>query len=289
MAAVKQLAPNLQVDAPSSPKLGDGFLIQHGDEAPMGRCDETPADLMVGLKFFGNRICPFAHRAWWAALEVEAPIEYVHVDMGSKHATGPNNKPWWYVNDVSPVATVPTLTDHGIPYFAVAGTFEVDPVFDHVVKQGARRLGPFSAVDERRVRMFVAWLGGKKLVPLMYQLLASRDAKRTATLKEKLTSLIHEVNDKFAAESAGPFFLGSELSQADMSIAPFFDRFEATLLHYRRYEVLPRADPGCAKLISMMDACRSRPAFQATSQDSQFYVDAYKGYGGAPDVVRASL
>lgn len=289
MVAAKQLAPNLQLDSLPGPKLGDGLHMQHGDEAAMGRCDETPADLMTGLKFFGNRICPFAHRAWWAALEVEAPIEYVHVDMGSTHATGPNGKPWWYVNDISPVATVPTLTDHGIPYFAVAGTFEVDPVFDHIVKRGTQRLAPHSAADERRVRMFVAWLGGKKLVPLMYQLLSSRDSERTAALKKKLTSLLHDVNDKFAAESAGPFFLGDEVSQADMSIAPFFDRFEATLLHYRNYEVLPRADHDRAKLVAMMDACRTRAPFRATSQTPQFYVDAYKGYGGAPDVVQASL
>ena len=29
----------------------------------------------------------------------------------------------------------------------------------------------------------------------------------------------------------------------------------------------------------MLDAARERPAFQATSQDADFYVRSYKGYG----------
>merc|ERR1711972_300766 len=108
----------------------------------------------VGLKFFGNRICPFAHRAWWAALEVGAPIEYIHVDMG-RRSGGPlaegTNKPLWYVDDVSPLATIPTLFDEGVPYFAVAGTFEVDPVFDRIVERGRHRLAPRMPAHDRQV------------------------------------------------------------------------------------------------------------------------------------------
>lgn len=279
--AAKRLAPNLQLGGGAQPTFPDED--QHGPEAPQGRCDATPADLTQGLKFFGNRICPFAHRSWWAALEVGAPIEYVHVDMGSRHAKGPNNKPWWYVNDVSPLATVPTLVDEGVPYFAISGTFEVDPVFEHVVSRGATVLGPTSPAEQRKVKMFVAWLGGRKVVPLMYQLLASRDAAKSGALKQRLTALLREVSERLAAAGPGPFFLGDRLSQADMAIAPFLDRFEATLGHYRRYELLPRDDPRRARLRAMMDACRERPHFRTTSQAPGFWVKSYKGYGGAPD------
>ena len=107
----KQLAPNLQVDSEAEqPRIGDEMGEQHGPEAPAGRCDATPADLGSGLKFFGNRICPFAHRAWWTALEIDAPIEYIHVDMGSQHAPGPNGKPWWCGNRcIFPSASRPLM------------------------------------------------------------------------------------------------------------------------------------------------------------------------------------
>lgn len=265
---------------------GFGDIIQYGEEAPSGRCNATPADLHIGLKFFGNRICPFAHRSWWAALEVDAPIEYVHVDMGGKQA-GPlangTNKPQWYVQDVSPLATIPTLVDEGVPYFAVAGTFEADPVFEHVISRGNQRIAPRTTDEDRRLRMFIAWVGGKKLVPLMYQLLQCKDLEKAKPLKQKLTLLMHELDDRIAAMSEGPFVLGTEVSQADMAIIPFFDRFEATLFHYRKYELLPSSDPQRARLKRLMEACRLRPAFQQTSQSSEFYIQAYRGYGGAPD------
>ena len=54
--------------------------------------------------------------------------------MGSKHAEGPNGKPWWYVNDVSPLATVPSLYDEGDALWAISGTFEIDPPTDHLLR-----------------------------------------------------------------------------------------------------------------------------------------------------------
>ena len=57
----------------------------------------TPAEfdpsLLKGLKYFGNRLCPFANRAYWALEEkgllTGGEIGYVHVNLGS-------SKPAWY-------------------------------------------------------------------------------------------------------------------------------------------------------------------------------------------------
>ena len=56
-------------------------------------------------------------------------------------------------------------------------------------------------------------------------------------------------------------------------------RGQATLGYYRGYDLLPRDDPTLARMRGMLDAARERPAFQATSQDADFYVRSYKGYG----------
>ena len=278
-APKKQLAPNLQVGDDAEPVKMPDNGEQAGPEALDGRCDATPADLDTGLKFFGNRICPFAHRTWWSALEVNAPIEYIHVDMGSKHAEGPNGKPWWYVNDVNPLATVPSLYDEGDAQWAISGTFEIDPPTDHILRSYAGLVPP-SKEELHASQMHVGWMGGRKIVPQMYSLLQEQDPAVALTKATKLTQVLRECNARMEEQgSDGPFFLGSELSYADIAIVPFFDRFEATLGYYRGYELLSRDDPSLARMRALLDASREREAFKQTSQEAEFYIKSYSGYG----------
>ena len=200
----------------------------------LGLCHALTDDTV--LRTVGNRICPFAHRAWWTALEIDAPIEYIHVDMGSQHAPGPNGKPWWYVNDVNPLATVPSLYDEGVALWAVSGTFEWDPPTDHLLRNYAG--GALSSPDKAErhaAQMHAGWLGGRKIVPQMYSLLQETDPDAAQVKAEKLTRVLREANARMEAQGAGPFFLGEQLSYADICIVPFFDRFEATLGYYRGY------------------------------------------------------
>ena len=41
-----------------------------GDEGRRITEHELPSVLAKGTVYFGNRICPFAHRAWWTSKEV---------------------------------------------------------------------------------------------------------------------------------------------------------------------------------------------------------------------------
>jgi glutathione S-transferase len=79
------------------------------------RVDEQGARALIagpGLVYFGNRICPFAHRAFWAAAElgVDAQWTYVHIDLGPR-------KPAWFSAAVNPAGTVPCLFSDGQPVF----------------------------------------------------------------------------------------------------------------------------------------------------------------------------
>jgi glutathione S-transferase len=215
---------------------------------------------------------------------VDAPIDYIHVDMGSQHAPGPNGKPWWYVNDVNPLATVPSLYDEGDAKFAISGTFEIDPPTDHILanysRPAADGLVPQTKEELHAVQMHVGWMGGRKLVPQMYALLQEQDPAVAASKAAKLTSVLRECNARMEQQSTGgPFFLGEQLSYADIAIVPFLDRFEATLGYYRGYELLARDDPSLARMRALLDAAREREAFKATSQEPDFYIKSYKGYG----------
>eukprot|EP00624_Nannochloropsis_granulata_P000156 evm.model.NODE_10580_length_6495_cov_34.212780.3 len=62
------------------------------------------------VTFFGNRLCPYAHVAWWSLLEKNIAFDYVHIDLGT-------HKPDWYKSKINPYGTVPALYDHGKAVF----------------------------------------------------------------------------------------------------------------------------------------------------------------------------
>ena len=118
----------------------------------------------------------------------------------------------------------------------VSGTFEWDPPTDHLLRNYAG--GALSSPDKAErhaAQMHAGWLGGRKIVPQMYSLLQETDPDAAQVKAEKLTRVLREANARMEAQGAGPFFLGEQLSYADICIVPFFDRFEATLGYYRGY------------------------------------------------------
>jgi hypothetical protein len=69
------------------------------------RVDGFTPELLSGLTYFGNRLCPFAQRTFWALAEKNAfgpgKFDYVHIDLGA-------NKPAWY-GEVSSSTLPPSL------------------------------------------------------------------------------------------------------------------------------------------------------------------------------------
>lgn len=260
---------------------GDYSREQAGPEAGYQACMASPQDLSHGLKLFGNRLCPFAHRSWWIALELGAPIEYLHVDMGGPRALGIDGrpgkfgKPPWYVREVNPSGTIPCCYHNGVPRFALRGSFEDDNIGHYLIQRfggsGKPELIPTEPEREAAVRFFISWVGGLDMVGVGMRLLFEKDRHRAAELTQQLIEILRLLNARLIAQSAtGPFFLGEQLTVADIHVAPFLDRWEATLAYWRNFEVL--ADPELTRLREMMRACRVRPAFQATSQTSDYYI-----------------
>lgn len=266
--------------APKGDRPGDRSMEQVGPEANYHVCMARPVDIDQGMKFFGCRICPFAHRSWWIALELGLPIEYLHVDMGGPRATdergkpGKFGKPPWYVRDVNPCGTVPALYDRGVPRFAIRGSFEDDNIGHYLIERYGLESGliPHNPAEQAAVRFFIAWVGGLDFVGAGMRLQYQKDRAKAAVDMEGLRALLQQVSARLAEQSAGPFFLGSQLSIADIHIAPFLDRWEATLPHFRCFDVLRAGDPSVARLREMLAACRARVPFQLTSQSPEFYI-----------------
>ena len=86
-------APTFVVDAEAVVgQLRSLMTAENCQKGPEGRRVPgfTP-ELLVGPTFFGNRICPFSHRGYWALLEKDATefVDYVHIDLNAQ-------KPAWF-------------------------------------------------------------------------------------------------------------------------------------------------------------------------------------------------
>ena len=85
------------------------------------------------------------------------------------------------------------------------------------------------------------------------------------------------------ADDEGPFFLGAEMSFADVMLAPMYDRFRYTLPAYRGIAVIPTDHaryPWAERFAKWARAVEAHPAFQSTSGGEALYIQNYAGYAG---------
>lgn len=251
-----------------SSSASGGALKQLG---PEGRVVQSMAEVETKgkLVLFNNRVCPFGHRAWWAMMEkgLEGQFDYVHIELGE-------TKPAWYARDVNPAGTVPCLIDNGESVFESLICAEY---LDDKYPEKGTKLMPKAPLDRANVR-FVVDAFGNKCIPAMYRLLMNQDASKDGELVNAVQSGLKAVNDIFAAQSEGPYFLGERFSFADLAIVTFLDRFSATLPYWRGFDPLPEGGKDTDRLLAVYEACKSRPAFKATSQSPEFYEKFYTSY-----------
>ncbi len=112
------------------------------------RVSEAEANALIATPnlnvYFGNRVCPFAHRAFWAATEVGFQMKYVHIDLGSR-------KPAWYASSVNRLGTVPCVFVEG-----GKGVFESMNVAEYMDEVCNGGLQPKSAFDKSVMRFVIA-------------------------------------------------------------------------------------------------------------------------------------
>jgi len=214
------------------------------------------------VKFYGNPICPFAHRAWWAAKEKNVPIEYVLIPLGAE-------KPDWFTKEVNPRGTVPVIK---IGDKLVFESNIISEFFEDAFAHEGTRLLPEDPFARAAIRLLVdQW---SQVVPALYALLKNQERSKDEELKQAIVTKLQGTVALLKAQSDGPFFLGKEVSLADIVVVPFIDRFAATLVHYRGFNVLEVDE----RIKQLYEASKERPAFQETSQPAEFYINGYKSY-----------
>jgi len=215
------------------------------------------------LQLFNNLICPFGHRAWWSAVEVQAPFRYVEVSL--------SDMPQSYIEKFNQYGTVPFMLDNGFPVYesAIVAAY-LDSKYNH---------GKLQQQHDPQRASLVQLACAKLEIGPFYQLLRAQEAndrsEKEAEVKESLSAVeqIYRENARMF-RAKGPFLLGDVLTLAEINIMPFLFRFEILLKHYRQFELLK----DFPLLAAALDASKARPAFKTTTRDAKVYIDGYAKY-----------
>ncbi|EQC25535.1 hypothetical protein SDRG_16592 [Saprolegnia diclina VS20] len=218
------------------------------------------------VHLFNNFVCPFGHRALWAAAEVDVPFQIVNIDLGDMPAS--------YVANFNRYHTVPFLLDNG---YAVYESAIVAQFLDAKYNNGAihnRDFPEHAALAQLAQAKFEAGP--------FYALLRNKDPAKKAELEANLHESLSELEKIYrdhAAEfrSKGPYLLGDKFSSAELNIVTFLFRFKHILKHYRDFDILE----GLPLLSAALEASSQRPAFKKTTKEPEYYIQGYAKFANA--------
>ncbi|RHY62109.1 hypothetical protein DYB38_007630 [Aphanomyces astaci] len=198
------------------------------------------------LNYFNCVVCPFAQRALWAALEVQAPIDTI-IELNVF------NPPPSYSQLVNRYGNVPHLIHDGTHVYDSALIVNYLDVTFGRGKLGRRDTPKIAALTD---------------------LLTLKTSYTDAPVRALLSELETIYRDHAKAHRAnGPFLLGADVSTGDINLIPWLFRFEILLAHYKAYTLLPEKDFPLLK--AALEAAKALPTFQQTVKDSSIYIQAY--------------
>ena len=114
----------------------------------------------------------------------------------------------------------------------------------------------------------------RKIVPAFYHYLQAQEPTKQIDSAEDLRKHISKLVD--AADSTGPFFLGSTMSFVDVQIAPWLLRLGRVLKPYRGW---PDAVEG-TRFAKWVNAVENNVDVKATTSTDELYLDSYERYAG---------
>lgn len=112
----------------------------------------------------------------------------------------------------------------------------------------------------------------RHIIPAFYKYLQAQSSDDQVKFAGELKTQIAKVVD--AADSEGPFFLGSDMTFVDVQLAPWIVRLEKVLKPYRGW---PTPEPG-TRWEKFVRAVEEHDAVRRTTSDDELYLDSYERY-----------
>jgi len=234
-----------------------------------------------------NRVCPFAHRAWLAALELGVPLKVEEVDIHDSAG-----KPAWFTDLYQHAWGADPNSDGKVPVMEFAHELltESDVIVEFLDRQfggnssySGARLMPVDNLEAARLRLFLGTCS--KILGPWYRLLTSQDAQVREEAREQLLEVFRQINKELVVEDLrrpiqypGDLFRGSQISLAEVLYGPWFAERLVVLQHFRNFEI--PEEPVYNRLKQWIVAMRSRESFKQSSQSEEFWRNcpAYQKY-----------
>ena len=214
---------------------------------------------MSDIQFITAEVCPFAQRTLIALLEKGVAHEHIEINL--------REKPDWF-EEVSPYSKVPVLRRGDVSLYESS---IINEYLEDVYPDPA--LLPRDAVERAKARIWIDF-DNVKFVPAFYKVLLADDGARRTELAEAIVDALCFIETEALANRAhGPYWLGPDVSLADVAIYPHMERLPV-LEAYRGIEV-PQE---CGRLREWIDAMRERASVQRTAHDADYHIKAYAHY-----------
>lgn len=210
------------------------------------------------IEIVSSATCPFAQRTRMALLEKGLDFDLNEISLDAK--------PDWFLA-ISPYGKVPVLRHDGASLFESAVINEyLEDVFPDP---------PLLPRDPKARASARIWIdfANVRFVPHVYKLMLAQDAASQDLHKQRLTDAFRRMEDEGLAKSAGPYWLGNEISLVDLSFFPHMDRFVA-IEHYRDFKI----PESCPRLIAWREMMRARPSARETGRSGDVYIRNWRKY-----------
>ncbi|CAK9038947.1 Glutathione S-transferase U16 (AtGSTU16) (GST class-tau member 16) [Durusdinium trenchii] len=229
----------------------------------------------AGLEFFSAWFCPYAQRAW-IALEHHG-LKYRKIEGLLPDAPGEDFKGYKKhprLLELNPKGLVPTLAEDGMPPVYESSVC-VEYIDEIAACCGERpSLMPGTPAERAALRLKVDWINKNLCSPFYQVLVRTSTEDREAALKMLQCSI-----DELEAWIKGPYFMGEQLTAADIAFIPWAYR----ILHCKILERF--RGPAFAldlatrpKLAKWLDSVLATEAVKATLAEPEALCGTYKRY-----------
>ncbi|KAI9229721.1 MAG: hypothetical protein DHS80DRAFT_2991, partial [Piptocephalis tieghemiana] len=173
---------------------------------------------------YSARICPYAQRAVWAFEATNLPYRLIEIDL--------NNKPAWYTERINDLGEVPALK-LGRDEDDKAPILTESLVISQYVADLTGRLLPPDALIRAQIALFTQKYTDQVFGPFLQYASAPPGDQRDTAKAKMIDGLSHIEfllrRQQESSSKEGPYFLGDQLSLAEVNTATHHARLILSL------------------------------------------------------------
>ena len=212
---------------------------------------------MDDIKLYSAKICPFAHRCRLALAEKGLDFTLVNIDL--------RNKPSWY-KEINPREAVPALI-HGD--FIITESLVINEYIEDLAETSL--LMPETAQGRALTRRCIA-SADSTLVPSFYRLLKAQSDEDRSNAGDRMLDALCQLDEELG-KSDGEFFVGDQITLADIAIYPWFERWPV-IEHYRGLQI-PEA---LQRLHTWIAVMQKRDSVKKHMDTKDYFIAEYADY-----------